>query len=177
MTQALNTQALSTQANTSKANLAGKTALVTGGSRGIGAAIARKLATDGAAVAITYSSSAQQAEQLIADIRSTGGKALAIRADAQDADAVKQAVAKTVAEFGGLDILVNNAATNPVFGPIAETEEWAYDKIMQVNVKAPLELSKLVYPIMKANGGGSIINVSSVAGLISDYGLGLYAII
>jgi dehydrogenase/reductase SDR family member 4 len=81
-----------------------------------------------------------------------------------------------MAHFGGIDILVNNAASNPVFGPVITCEEWAFDKIMDVNVKAPFELSKLVYPIMKARGGGSVINISSIAGNTPDPGLGIYSV-
>src|SRR6266446_5840275 len=91
--------------------LAGKVAVVTGGSRGIGAAIARRLAADGASVAVTYSKGADAATSVVKAIESTGGKAIAIQADAADAEAVKAAVEKTVATFGRLDILVNNAGT------------------------------------------------------------------
>ncbi len=90
--------------------LEGKVALVTGGSRGIGAAIAKRLAADGAHVAITYAKDAASADSVVKAIESAGGKALAIRADAADAKAIQDAVEKTVATFGQLDVLVNNAA-------------------------------------------------------------------
>ena len=89
--------------------LSGKTALVTGGARGIGAGIARRLAAEGVSVAITYSASAGKANDLVAEIRANAGTAMAIAADAADADAAAAAVARTIAEFGRLDILVNNA--------------------------------------------------------------------
>src|SRR5438105_14351280 len=91
--------------------LAGKVALVTGGSRSIGAAIAKRLATDGAAVALTYSASPGKADEVVHSIKTAGGKALAIKADAADAEAVRLAVAKTIGTVGAIDILVNNAGT------------------------------------------------------------------
>ncbi len=97
--------------NNNGQKLAGKVAVVTGGSRGIGAAIARRLATDGASVAITYTKGADAAASVIKEVERAGGKAIAIQADAADADAVKAAVEKAVATFGRLDVLVNNAGT------------------------------------------------------------------
>src|SRR6516164_1468334 len=95
--------------NSENRKLTGKTALVTGASRSIGAAIAKRLAADGAAVAITYSSSPAKADEVVREIQAAGGKALAIKADAADESAVRAAVNKTVSTFGGIDILVNNA--------------------------------------------------------------------
>src|SRR3989442_9980090 len=102
---------------TNTKTLTGQVALVTGGSRGIGAAIAKRLAADGAAVAITYSSAQPKADEVVHAIESAGGRALAIRADSADATAVKNAVAETVKTFGRLDILVNNAGI-AVIGPL-----------------------------------------------------------
>src|SRR3989449_9054803 len=100
--------------------LAGKVALVTGGSRSIGAAIAKRLAADGAAVALTYSASPAKADEVVRSIKAAGGKALAIKADAADTEAVRLAVAKTIGNFGGIDIIVNNAGV----GDIAPIEQF-----------------------------------------------------
>src|SRR5262245_52637473 len=102
-----------------ESKLSGKVALVTGGSRSIGAAIAKRLAADGAAVAITYSSSPAKAHEVVRAIEAAGGRALAVQADAADESAVRAAVAKTVSTFGGLDILVNNAGL-AIMAPIEQ---------------------------------------------------------
>ncbi|MFM7358726.1 MAG: SDR family NAD(P)-dependent oxidoreductase [Sediminibacterium sp.] len=156
-------------------DLTGKVALITGASKGIGEAMARLFAAQGATVIIN-SRKQEELDVVAESICSTGGTCTAIAANTGSVSSCKELIERALEKHGKIDILVNNAAANPVYGPISETEEWAFDKIMQVNVKAPFELSKLVYPVMKANGGGSIINMSSVAGLISDYGLGMYAI-
>ena len=156
-------------------DLTGKVALITGASKGIGEAMARLFAAQGATVVIN-SRKQEELDAVAESICAAGGTCTPIAANTGNMSSCQQLIQQALEKHGKIDILVNNAAANPVFGPIAETEEWAFDKIMQVNVKAPFELSKLVYPVMKANGGGSIINVSSVAGLISDHGLGMYAI-
>ena len=115
--------------------LDGKVALVTGGSRGIGAAIARRLADDGAAVAITYSASNQSADEIVRSIRADGGKAIAIRADAADVAAVKHAVARTVEELGGLDIVVNNAGV-AVMNDIAHFSDDDFERMLSINVRS-----------------------------------------
>ncbi|GAB3336398.1 SDR family oxidoreductase [Larkinella ripae] len=155
--------------------LNGKVALITGASKGIGESIARLFARFGARVVI--SSRRQSSLDTVAtDIRKAGGIATGIAAHIGDTDQLRHLVDRTLELYGGIDILVNNAATNPVFGPALHCDPAAYDKIMQVNIKAPFELSKLVHPIMKARGGGSIIMMSSIAGETPDPGLGIYSV-
>lgn len=155
--------------------LTGKVALITGASKGIGEQIARYLAQFGAKVVI---SSRRQADldELAEDIRKTGGEVTAIEARMGDEAQTKHLFDKTVEVYGGIDILVNNAAANPYYGPTVDCPDSAYDKIMDINVKAPFQLSKLVYPVMKLRGGGSIINISSIAGETPDPGLGIYSV-
>src|SRR2546425_2674495 len=117
--------------------LDGKVALVTGGSRGIGAAIAKRLAAGGASVAVTYSKGADAASSLVKEIDRGGGKAIAIRADAADADAVKAAVEKTVAAFGRLDVLVNNAGT-AIPKPFEEATLEEMDRVIDINIRGAL---------------------------------------
>jgi NAD(P)-dependent dehydrogenase (short-subunit alcohol dehydrogenase family) len=156
-------------------DLTGKVALITGASKGIGEAIARIFAEYGAKVVI---SSRKQADldELANDIKATGGECTGIAAHAGEINQLKLLVEKTVEIYGGIDILVNNAATNPVYGPSLDCSESAFDKIMQVNVKTPFELAKMIHPIMKARGGGSVINISSIAGHTPDPGLGIYSV-
>ncbi|MCC5920151.1 MAG: glucose 1-dehydrogenase [Cyclobacteriaceae bacterium] len=152
-----------------------KVAIVTGASKGIGESIAEALAAAGARVVV--SSRKQEAVDEVAEnIRKAGGEAKAIAANVGNMEENKKLVDKTIEAYGKVDILVNNAAANPVFGPALNTDEAAFDKIMNVNVKAAFELSKLVYPSMKASGGGSIINISSIGGISPEPGLGIYSV-
>src|ERR1700719_2779246 len=114
--------------------LAGKVAVVTGGSRGIGAAIAKRLAVDGASVAFTYAKGADAAASVVKEIERSGGKAIAIQADAANADVVKAAVEKTVATFGRLDVLVNNAST-AIPKPFEEATLEELDRVININIR------------------------------------------
>lgn len=153
----------------------GKVAIITGASKGIGEAIARYLAAYGAKVVIS-SRKQQDLDSLAEEMRQTGAEVAAFAAHAGDLSQLKALVDFTIETFGGVDIVVNNAATNPVFGPALDCSESAFDKIMQINVKSPFELAKMAHPSMKQRGGGSIINISSIAGMTPDPGLGMYSI-
>jgi len=155
-------------------SLLNKTAIVTGASKGIGKSIAMALAAHGAKVVV--SSRKQEAvEEVAAEIIQAGHEATAIACHVADPKQLKALTGKTLDVYGGIDILVNNAAINPVYGPLEECDEGAFEKIMEVNVKAPFLLSKLVFPVMKKRRGGSIINISSVEGIRPAFGLGLYS--
>ena len=155
--------------------LEGKVALITGASKGIGEAIARGLAEFGAKVVV--SSRDQEAVETVADAFMVDGlEAIGIAANIGNIDETHALVDKTVEAYGGLDIIINNAAANPAFGPIQKIEQRAFDKIIDVNLKGPLELCKKAYPILKQRGGGSIIHISSIGGVTPQSGIGIYSV-
>ncbi len=148
-------------------DFAGKVAIVTGGGTGMGKAISTELAAAGAAVVVNYSRSADEATATVGELEAAGGKAVAIQADVADAGQVAELVRRTVDRYGRLDVIVNNAGTT-IFVPFADldgVDEAAWDRIMAVNVKAPWLLAKAAAAAMRANGGGAIVNISSVAGI------------
>ena len=159
----------------SRFDLTGKVAIVTGSSKGIGLSIARGLAEHGAKVVI--SSRKQDAVDAVAEeFNKAGLEAVGIACHIGDAAQREALVAKAMETYGRIDILVNNAAINPFYGPLETSDEEVFDKIMNINVKAPWLLSNLVQPHMKANGSGSIINIASVEGIHPGFRLGLYSI-
>jgi len=141
--------------------LEGKVALITGGSRGIGAAIAKRLAADGANVAITYTKGADAAASVVKEIEHTGRKAIAIQGDAADAKAVKAAVDKTVATFGRLDVLVNNAGT-AIPKTFEETTLEEMDRVIDINLRGTFVATQAALKHMK--DGGRIIMIGSSVG-------------
>jgi len=153
-------------------SLIGKKALVTGGSRGIGAAIAERLAKDGADVALTYVNGEELAHSVVKRVEAFERKALAIRADSADAHAVENAVARTVKELGGIDILINNAGIFHA-GPLEEMSVEDFDRTMAINVRAAFVASKAAAAAMTA--GGRIISIgSNLAVRAHTPGLSLY---
>ena len=142
-------------------DLKGKRALVTGGSRGIGAAIALALAENGADIALTYRSAAEEAEKVTRAIENTGRRALAIQADSADPEAIARSVSEAVSKLGGLEILVNNAAVGHN-GLIADLDMDEYQTLMDVNVRAPVLFAKAVIPHLP--NGGRIISIGSGLG-------------
>ncbi len=157
-------------------SLEGKVALVTGGSRGIGRAIALTFADAGADIVI--SGRKQPAlDEVAAEILEMGRRALPVAAHNRKPDELDQLMERVRVEFGRLDILVNNAATNPVFGPLLAVEERAFDVIMDTNLKGTFLLSQMAARLMIAQGGeGQIINISSIGGSSPERGLGVYSI-
>ena len=156
-------------------DLTGKVALVTGASRGIGRAIAEAYAAAGARVVLA--SRTQDALDAVAEaIRAEGGEALPVAAHTGDPEAVAALAARAVEAFGGIDIAVNNAATNPHFGPVLTAEASHWDKTFEVNVKGYVHVAKACAPVMRERGGGKIINVASVAGKTPQPGMGVYCV-
>ncbi|WP_439131413.1 SDR family NAD(P)-dependent oxidoreductase [Polaribacter sp.] len=155
-------------------NLKGKVAIITGSSKGIGKAIATGLAENGAQVVIS-SRNQEACNEVAKQFTEIGLKAVGIACHIGKEDQRKNLINKTIKSFKRIDILVNNAAINPVFGPIEEVDPVVFDKIMDINVKAPWSLSNLVLPYFKTNTNGSIINIASVEALTPGFGLGLYS--
>lgn len=156
-------------------NLQDKVAIITGASKGIGEAMARGLAANGAKV-IVSSRKQDAVDKVASEIKSSGGEATGIECHVGKREHMDQLIAKTVELYGGVDILINNAAINPFFGPITDTSEEVFDKVMDVNVKSCMILGNLCHPIMKERGGGSVINIASVEGLKPSTGLGIYSV-
>jgi NAD(P)-dependent dehydrogenase (short-subunit alcohol dehydrogenase family) len=155
-------------------NLEGKVAIITGSSKGIGKAIAKGLAQNGAQVVIS-SRSQEACDEVAKEFTSEGLKAIGIACHIGKEDQRKNLIYKIIEAFGRIDVLVNNAAINPVYSPIEEVDPTIFDKIMDINVKAPWSLSNLVLPHLKANKNGSIINIASVEALTPGFGLGIYS--
>ncbi|AZR86847.1 glucose 1-dehydrogenase [Bordetella pertussis] len=155
------------------AALDGKVAFITGASRGIGAAIARRLAADGADIALTYVSAADKAHALVEELRAAGRRAHAYAADAADAGQVREAVARAAADLGRLDILVNNAGIF-LAGPVEDISADDYDRSMDINVRAVFVATQAALPHL--GEGGRIVNIGScLAGHTGRPGVALYA--
>jgi NAD(P)-dependent dehydrogenase (short-subunit alcohol dehydrogenase family) len=156
-------------------SLVGKVAIISGASRGIGEAIARLYAQRGAKVVLA--SRKQDGLNAVADsISAVGGQALPIVAHMGESEAIRTLVERTLETFGGVDIVVNNAATNPHFGPLLSSEESMWDKTLDVNLRGYFRLIRAAVPHMEKRGGGKIINMASIAGLLPSPGMGLYGI-
>ena len=155
------------------APLDGRRALVTGASRGIGAAIVRRLAADGAAVAFTYGASAAEAEKLVAEVAETGGTAVAIQADSGDPDQVARSIDETVAQLGGMDILVNNAGVLYV-GDVESLTMEQFDRLVAVNVRSVFAAIQRAVPHLGTTG--RIVNIGSInADRVPGPGMSIYA--
>ena len=144
-------------------DLKGKVALVTGGSTGIGAAVAREFGRLGAKVAVHYFASGDAAEAVAADIRAAGSEAITLRADAHSSVAMRQVVADTLAKFGRIDILVNNAGALVKRVPIEQFDDAIFDDVVDLNVRSALAATAAAVPAMRAQGGGNVIFVTSIA--------------
>lgn len=156
-------------------DLSGKVALVTGSTKGIGKAIAVQMAKAGAKVVIS-SRKADACEAVTEEIKATGGKAISLPCNITHLDQMETLVEGTLSKWGRIDSLVCNAAVNPYYGPFIDTPDDAFAKMMQVNVRSNMQLSKLVLPQMAERRDGSIVIISSIAGLKGADFLGIYAV-
>ncbi|HXX90212.1 MAG TPA: SDR family oxidoreductase [Acidimicrobiales bacterium] len=153
--------------------LDGKVALVTGSSRGIGLAIARRMAESGASVMLTSRKEAGL-DQAASELAGAGGEVAWTAANVGHEGAAETCVASTIERFGGLDILVNNAATNPYYGPLVEIDRARAEKTVQVNLDAVLTWTQAAWAAAMAERGGSVVNVASIGGLGVEPGIGWY---
>ncbi len=156
-------------------SLAGKVAIVTGSTRGIGRAIVQAFAEAGAKVVVS-SRKPEACDEAAAALTAEGHEALAVACHAGRSDQLAALVERTRAAFGRLDILVCNAAVNPVYGPLAELEDEAFDKILQTNVRGAFRLCGLACPLIAQAGGGAVVLMSSIAGLRASSNIGAYGI-
>jgi NAD(P)-dependent dehydrogenase (short-subunit alcohol dehydrogenase family) len=156
-------------------SLQNKVALVTGASRGIGRAIALRLARAGAQVAVC-SRKLESVQSVAAEIESAGGKSLAVQAHVGRAEDVMALVAQVLEACGRVDVVVNNAATNPHFGPLLTADDGQWMKILDTNVMGAVRVCRAVAPHMEKQGGGKIINLTSIAGLRPAAGMGVYGV-
>jgi NAD(P)-dependent dehydrogenase (short-subunit alcohol dehydrogenase family) len=156
-------------------SLQGKVAIITGASQGIGEAIAVAFAQAGARVVVS-SRKLESVAKVAQEIESAGGAAIAIQAHMGYPDQVKSLVTQTLEKWGRVDIAVNNAGTNPHFGPILTADEGQVEKTLDVNLKGYFRLAQQVAPHMQKQGGGKIINIASVAGLRPPHKMGIYGI-
>ena len=156
-------------------DLTGKVAIITGASRGIGKAIAGELARAGCAVVVS-SRRQESLDEVAAEIKAAGGRALGIAAHNGEKAALRQLVEQTIAQFGRLDILINNAATNPHFGSVLEADDSYWRKILDVNLMGNIWLTQAAAPAMRKSGGGKIVNVASIVGLKPGRYQGIYSI-
>ena len=153
--------------------LAGKTAIITGASRGIGAEIARKFAADGAKVVVNYSGSQEKAEAVVADIQANGGEAIAVKANVSDSKSVKAMVDETMKTFGSVDILVNNAGiTRDNLMMRMKDDEW--DDVINTNLKGVFVCTKAVTRQMMKQRAGRIVNIASIVGVMGNAGQANY---
>jgi 3-oxoacyl-[acyl-carrier protein] reductase len=148
-------------------DLSGKTAIVTGSAAGVGRSTAIELGRRGANVVVNYSRSEDDAKEVVAEIEAAGGRALLVRADVSQDSEARSMVQQTVDEFGGLEVLVNNAATTAFvnFADLEGLSEDDWDRILAVNLKGPFFVTRAAAPHLRASGSGAVVNVASVAGI------------
>ncbi|HEY0511334.1 MAG TPA: SDR family oxidoreductase [Thermoanaerobaculia bacterium] len=156
-------------------SFAGRVVVITGASRGIGEAIAEAFAAAGARLVLA-SRRLEGVEAVAERLRGRGGEAVAVACHTGREAEVQALVARARDAFGGVDVLINNAATSPHFGPLLDAAEGQWDKTFEVNVKGYVHAIRAAVPLMRERGGGAIVNVASVAGMIPHAGLGVYGV-